>query len=67
MEPHRSTWFFNEGNRLKELIVEQQGSNALVLNDLMMADEGAKIFSELVPLHHRTLRLVELKYNKMIT
>ena len=49
-------------NRVRELILEQAGTGSLCLNDLMMSDDGAKMFYELVPVNHRMLRHVEIKY-----
>ena len=48
---------------VRELILSQAGSGALSLNDLMMGEEGAKMFYELVPMNHRMLRHVEIKYS----
>lgn len=62
MDPHRSKANNDLGNRLKEMLLEQKGSPSLILNDFLMGDEGAKIFYELVPIHHQSsLRHLEIK------
>jgi hypothetical protein len=61
MDPRRSV-SASMANRVRELILEQAGTGSLCLNDLMMSDDGAKKFYELVPVNHRMLRHVEIKY-----
>lgn len=61
MDLHRSTLQFNSEARLKDLIMSQVGVPTLVLNDLLMGDDGAQIFYELVPIHHQGLKQLEIK------
>lgn len=61
MEPRRSVTALIAG-RVRDLVLEQAGTGALLLNDLLMGEEGAKMFYELVPVNHRVLRHLEIKY-----
>ncbi len=50
---------------IQKLIVEQAGSERLVLNDLIIGRDGAEALAQLIPQYHPNLLHLEIKGNNI--
>lgn len=50
---------------IQKLIVDQAGSERLILNDLILGRDGAEILAQLLPEYHTTLMHLEIKGNNI--
>lgn len=50
---------------IQKLIVDQAGSERLILNDLILGRDGAEILAQLVPEYHTSLMHLEIKGNNI--
>jgi hypothetical protein len=50
---------------IQKLIVDQAGSERLILNDLIIGKDGAEALSQLIPQYHINLIHLEIKGNNI--
>lgn len=50
---------------IQKLIVDQAGSERLILNDLILGRDGAEALSQLIPQYHTGLLHLEIKGNNI--
>jgi hypothetical protein len=50
---------------IQKLIVDQAGTERLILNDLILGRDGAETISQLIPQYHNNLLHLEIKGNNI--
>lgn len=50
---------------IQKIIVDQAGSERLILNDLIIGRDGAEALSQLIPQYHKNLLHIEIKGNNI--
>jgi hypothetical protein len=50
---------------IQKLIIDQAGTERLILNDLILGRDGAEVLAQLVPQYHANLLHLEIKGNNI--